>query len=75
MTVSITVLPRQVKALKNEFGEELTVEQLVQGFVNDWLVQYERNYDERERRQLKVAMESATPETQAQVLALLGIVI
>lgn len=70
-SITVTLTPKQVKALKAEFGDAVDVTAKVQGFVNDWLVQYERNADEKEKRSLKDAFESADAATQAQVKALL----
>lgn len=70
-SVTVTLTAKQVKALQAEFGDAVDVTAKVQGFVNDWLVQYERNDDEKERRGLKQAFEAADAATQAQVKVLL----
>lgn len=70
-SITVTLTPKQVKALKAEFGDAVDVTAKVQGFVNDWLVQYERNDDEKEKRSLKDAFEAADAATQTQVKVLL----
>jgi hypothetical protein len=72
-TVPVSLTAKQVDALQVAFGADVNVPAKVQAWVDDWLVQFVRDRDEREKRDLKAALDSTSPAVAAQVRALLKV--
>lgn len=72
-TITVTLTTRQVEALYSQYGASADLPALVQSHLNDWLHQHVEELKQKERRTLRQAFDDATPETKAQVLALLNL--
>jgi len=71
-TITVTLKPKQVKALQAEFGDAMDAQATMQKFCDDWIVQYERNDDDKTKTKFKQKYDALTPAKQAQVDAILG---
>ena len=67
VTFSVTLTAEQVEALHAEFGEEVDLPAKTRAWVNDWLVQFTRNLDEKEAREIIDSLKTAKPEDAAEV--------
>ena len=50
LTITITISDEGLAALLDRFGLEVGVQILVQAWVDDWLVQFTREYEDKKRR-------------------------
>jgi len=82
VTFPVTLTAEQVAALQAEFGceadgkssrastepcENFDIPAKTQAWVNDWLVQFTRNLDEKEAREIIDSLKTAKPEDAAEV--------
>jgi hypothetical protein len=69
--IEITLKPKQVKALQAEFGAAVDAQATMQKFCDDWIVQYERNDDDKAKSKFKQKYDALDAAKQAQVDAIL----
>ena len=67
ITFTITLTPKQTEALQAEFGATVNLQTKTQAWVNDWMVQFVRNLENTQQRELFEALTLASPADAAQV--------
>lgn len=71
-TVTVKLTATQAHAVRVVRGTDVNLTTLVQGWLDNWLVQFEQDALKADREALRTAIEKATPEVEAQVRKMLN---
>lgn len=71
-TVTVKLTAKQAHAVRVVRGADVNLTALVQSWLDNWLVQFETDAVEMDRKRLREAIEKASPEVEAQVRKILN---